>query len=131
MKPLLACIVPFALCAAAGPTLALDYSCRNAELEISCTNGRCSPSNGFTPMSAGVNTRRRVMSICAYSGCWDGRAAHVVVTPTHVVAHGPRLKPNSPQLGPAAAVLVIDRTTSGGSFTGFGFQNPMTCSLAP
>ena len=114
---------------ASDPALALGYSCRNADFEISCRSGKCSASDGFTPMGVDLDTRTRSMSACAYSGCWKGRAAHVIVTRTHVVAHGLGLKPNSPQLRPESAALVIDRETSSASFSGFGFQNPMTCSV--
>ncbi|MGA9581459.1 MAG: hypothetical protein WBR13_05780 [Allosphingosinicella sp.] len=59
------------LIAGATPAAAQDFTCSNKSAEISCDGGACKVnSDGFTPMSLGRTGNR--LSICAYSGCWEG-----------------------------------------------------------
>lgn len=55
------------------PAAAQDFNCRNAEAEIRCDKGACEvvKDQGFTPM--GLTRRGNMLSICAYSGCSQGR----------------------------------------------------------
>lgn len=50
------------------------WNCRNADMEIGCSEGRCEATigHGFTPMGVAFNDDGEV-SICAYSGCWEGQ----------------------------------------------------------
>ncbi len=68
MKPLIALAVSGLL---ALPALAAaeTWTCRNMELEISCAEG-CTVSEEHTPVDIFVSAEE--MSICAYSGCWEG-----------------------------------------------------------
>jgi hypothetical protein len=53
------------------PAVAADFSCRNAEAEIRCDNGKCEvATESFTPM--GVSRTGNILEVCAYSGCWKG-----------------------------------------------------------
>jgi hypothetical protein len=64
-------IASLMLAVAATPAAAQDFSCRNKAAEISCASEGCEvKTDGFTPMS--LSRQGRQLSICAYSGCWEG-----------------------------------------------------------
>ena len=46
------------------------WSCRNTDLEVSCSGTKCEVAEHHTPMDVYVSAS--AMSICAYSGCWEG-----------------------------------------------------------
>lgn len=57
--------------AAGVPAAAADFTCSNEAAEIRCGDGACEANtDGFTPMSLSRTGNR--LSICAYSGCWEG-----------------------------------------------------------
>lgn len=53
-----------------------EWSCSNPDIEVRCTEGRCSGSSGdqFTPLSVSFDEQGH-LSVCAYSGCWEGAGA--------------------------------------------------------
>ncbi|MDW9414243.1 hypothetical protein GOB15_07185 [Sinorhizobium meliloti] len=106
-----------------------DCSCRNGEFEISCDSDRCESSESFTPAGGGVNTSTKDMSVCAYSGCWEGKADSIITSQDHIIAYSDQLKGNNPGLQPTSAAIIIDRETLGATLNAFGFQSPMSCSL--
>lgn len=53
------------------PAIAVDWSCRNVAVEIACNEDGCEASDDHTPMDVSVS--RAAISVCAYSGCWEGR----------------------------------------------------------
>lgn len=68
----------FALAAAAlagsSPAAGHDLICRNEAAEIRCDGGRCrAETESFTPMQ--FTLRRRAVTLCAYSGCWEGHVS--------------------------------------------------------
>lgn len=46
------------------------WACSNQDVEITCDGRGCQASYAFTPMS--VSLSREDISVCAYSGCWQG-----------------------------------------------------------
>jgi hypothetical protein len=57
--------------AAGAPAAAQNFTCSNKAAEIKCGGGTCEvTTDGFTPMSLSRTGNR--LSICAYSGCWEG-----------------------------------------------------------
>jgi hypothetical protein len=61
-----------ALLAAPLPALGHDFSCSNKAAEIRCEGGGCLVETAsFTPMQ--LTRTGAVISLCAYSGCWEGR----------------------------------------------------------
>lgn len=48
------------------------WHCRN-ELEVWCTADGCAAAGEFTPMDIWADPKGGV-SVCAYSGCWEGAA---------------------------------------------------------
>ncbi|MCA1444488.1 hypothetical protein I6F07_30765 [Ensifer sp. IC4062] len=115
---------PFDAVAASGA-----YSCSNGQFEIRCDSDKCQSSEGFTPAGGGVNTGTKDMSVCAYSGCWEGKADSIIASQGHIIAYSDRLQGNNPGLQPTSAAIVIDRETLGATLNAFGFQSPMSCSL--
>ena len=54
------------------PASAHDFSCRNQAAEIQCADGECRAEiESFTPMR--LTRAGPLISLCAYSGCWEGR----------------------------------------------------------
>lgn len=67
-----------ALCFLAGSwfapqTLGEEWHCRNPDVEVFCSDGRCGASlaDNFTPLSVYFNGEGR-LEVCAYTGCWEG-----------------------------------------------------------
>lgn len=108
LAALIIMLPPFDAFAASGA-----YSCSNGEFEIRCNSYKCESSEGFTPAGGGVNTSTKDMSICAYSGCWEGKADSIIASAGHIIAYSDRLRGNSPSLQPTSAAIVIDRETIG------------------
>jgi len=105
------------------------YSCGNGAMEVQCDADKCESSESHTPMAGGVDTSTRKISICAYSACWSGKAEILLNDEDFVVAYGKDLRPNNATAGRATIVFVIDPENLGATFNGFGFQNPMSCSV--
>lgn len=88
-------------------------------------------------MEAEVDVSRRTMRVCAYSGCWAGRAEALHENARFAFMRGDRLRPVSPVPGQAAkglggaeaAAVVVDRQHLGGSLVAFGFVQPMSCTV--
>lgn len=73
------CAIPLAAAMLLAPAPAAgqgrDFSCRNEAAEIQCAGAGCSvATDGFTPME--LTRRGRTLSLCAYSGCREGRVAY-------------------------------------------------------
>jgi len=68
-------ILVFALLGASRDGLPPDaWRCRN-QVEVWCTADGCAATNPdeFTPMDISANSAGN-LSVCAYSGCWSGKA---------------------------------------------------------
>ena len=114
------------------PAGATAYTCRNRDYEVICNTQGCKASEGFTPMRAEVDVTRRTMTVCAYSGCWAGRADALHESARYAFLRGDRLRPVNPvagQGGAEAAAVVVDRQHLGGSLLAFGFVQPMSCTV--
>ena len=55
---------------ATAPVEPAGWNCRNTDLEVSCSGAKCEVAEQHTPMDVYVSSSE--MSICAYSGCWEG-----------------------------------------------------------
>lgn len=117
---------------------AATWSCRNNDLEITCNDGKCEAAgcdcddgNGFTPMQVSV-ADSGAMSICAYSGCWEG-SGNVTITDDFFVILGEDLvfstAPDSEGSGQSIA-LAIDRNDSIGILKAGSFAHPVTCEVS-
>ena len=51
------------------------WTCSNQDTEIACDTSGCEVAETFTPMSVSLDTGS--LSVCAYSGCWQGPPSSV------------------------------------------------------
>ena len=103
------------------------WACRN-DLEISCKAGKCEAGESFTPMDVRVDDAG-AMSVCAYSGCWEGTGT--VVTSEHfVVLTGHDLTfstaPDSED-SKEDIVIAIDRDDNVAILKAGAFAHPLLC----
>lgn len=109
-------------------SVAEEWHCKN-DIEVSCLDGSCKviDDDGFTPMSINV-TGTGAVSVCAYSGCWEG-AAERVPTDGYFIVVGHRL-PFSTNPDPRMAqdiILAIDKTDNVGLLKVDTFAQPLIC----
>jgi hypothetical protein len=110
---------------------AKQWVCSNQAAEISCGKTGCNVAEGFTPMSVGLDTKGK-MSVCAYSGCWEGKASKIVKTGSYTTFYSNRLKWSQNEgTGPSYidASVTIDRRQSYATMLAAGYAHPMTCKL--
>ena len=106
-----------------------SWQCQN-DLEIQCTTEGCevAAEGEFTPLRVHVDDSGS-MSICAYSGCWEG-TGKVVQGEEFLMLLGENLKfstsPDSTEAQESIA-LVIDRTDSIGILKAGTFSQPVRC----
>ena len=110
------------------PAAAQDFNCRNLEAEISCDGGKCeiTRDQGFTPM--GLTRRGDVLSICAYSGCSEGR---VLVSRTRggiAMLYADVRRAATPGGAAEPLAVLYDRKARTAQMRWGGFSNTMTCS---
>lgn len=112
------------------PTFAeneIGWLCRNTDTEISCGDGTCEirPRDGFTPME--VTVRLGHMSVCAYSGCWNGTPILVEDDSLlYVQSHDLRWIHNEDAV-PATFQLALNKDTRVAVLNGERFAHPMHC----
>jgi hypothetical protein len=117
-----------ALAMMSASSFAREYTCRNEQLEITCTKGKCERADSFTPASVSIDTSTRSMSVCLYATCFDGKASQLVVNRRYVIARGDRLKANSGR-GSEAGVMVIDLADKSGVLVTMSYRSPITCEV--
>ncbi len=111
---------------------AARWSCTN-DLEVSCNDGACEAEagDGFTPMSVDLDGSG-ALSVCAYSGCWEG-AAEVLETAEFLVLVGHALEFSTARGSDSARadiVVAIDRTDGVGTLKAGEFAQPLLCEPA-
>lgn len=121
LRALLACLF---LAAGTGPAAA--WLCRNADLEVTCNDQGCQAAEAFTPMDVFLSEEGR-MAVCAYSGCWEGRANQIVRTDDYLILAASAL-PWSGSGGSAAAIgVLLDKESGIAVINGAGFAHPLQC----
>lgn len=71
------------------------------------------------------------MSVCAYSGCWEGQAASILMSGEYLTFHATDLKwSQSPTDAGIACAATIDRQSRTGTIMVDNFAHPMTCERA-
>lgn len=109
----------------AGATPAGQVSCRNAELEISCGQGKCTAAESFTPMAVTLGMQGR-LSVCAYSGCWEGRA-RMRREGRFRIFTGIALEWTGTTPGRADFAVIFDTSDRVAILKGAGFAHPLVC----
>ncbi len=89
-----------------------SWNCQNEAVEIGCDASGCKVSDAHTPMS--VSLRPDQMSVCAYTGCWEGRPDAVITTGQFQTWTGSSLVWSSaPQAESGATVSITVNTKDG------------------
>lgn len=119
----------FALALAVSSTFAMaeSWTCRNQSAEISCDDQHCEVNqDGFTPFDISTNGKNE-LSVCAYSGCWSGKATTFQAKP-YLIVTGHQLKwSHDAKQTPAQFMLNIDTKSKVGFIQGEGFAMPIQC----
>lgn len=105
------------------------WRCRN-DLEVSCYQGSCEATAGddFTPMSVRAYATG-AMSVCAYSGCWEG-TGEIFESDEFRIFAGHDLEFSTSADSPsdrADVVLAIDRSDGVGTLKVGAFAQPLLC----
>lgn len=105
--------------------LTQTWRCRN-DIEISCTGEGCvtEATDSFTPMDIYVETTGN-MSICAYTGCWEGDGQALTKEP-FLIFFGEDLD-FSTAPDPQDIVLTIDRRDRVGLLKVATYALPVLC----
>ncbi len=109
------------------------WQCRN-DLEVRCGDGGCEAEtgDGFTPMSVdfdGAGT----MTVCAYSGCWEG-SGEVFASGEFLVLAGrdlPFTTAPDPEAGGADVLIALDRADAVATLKVGEFAHPLVCKSVP
>ena len=110
-----------------------QWQCHN-DVEISCEVGRCEAADrdSFTPMAVRFDAAGS-MSVCAYSGCWEGTGT-VVKREPFIVLTGHDL-PFSTAADSAARradiAIVLDREDEVAILKAGAFAHPLRCEKSP
>lgn len=109
------------------PAIAQDFNCRNAEAEMRCDNGACeiAMDQGFTPM--GLTRRGRTLSICAYSGCSEGRILMQRTRGGIAMLYADVRRTTMPGGAAEPLAVIYDRKSRTAQMRWGGFSNAMTC----
>ena len=103
------------------------WRCRN-DVEVQCGEEGCEARDPFTPMDVTVDDTGR-MSVCAYTGCWEGTGS-AVESGGFLVLLGLDLEFKTSSDSPsdrADIVIAIDRADGISILKAGGFAQPMLC----
>jgi len=105
-----------------------SWNCRN-DLEITCDSKKCEAQieDGFTPMDVSVDNNSGSMSVCAYTGCWEG-IGKVLKSENFTIITAHHLKFSTAQDSEGIdIVIVIDRHDNIGIIKAGAFAQPLIC----
>ena len=112
---------------ASSSALAVDWNCRNYDMEISCSSEKCEVSDGFTPIDVYFDDKGN-MSIGVYTGVWEG-VGKVLKQEKYTIVIGNKLRFSNSNSDDTNAdfLIVIDTQDKVALFKGAGYAMPMTC----
>ena len=111
----IAVFLSFALPGVATASGTQQWNCRNTDFGIVCFDtGKCEVADSFTPMDITVSPDE--LSICAYSGCWEGKPIFAQSGP-HIYARSESLKWSHNEKT-AAFQLIVDTDSKLGMVLG-------------
>jgi hypothetical protein len=110
--------------------LADSWNCRN-DLEIRCYSEKCEAQikDDFTPMDVSVDNNSGSMSVCAYTGCWEG-IGKVFISENFAIITGDDLKFSTAQDSEDMnqnIVIVIDMRDNIAIIKAGTFAHPLIC----
>lgn len=106
-----------------GYSTAKTWKCTNKDLEIQCTAEKCDSSDGFTPIQVSINSESGYMSICAYSGCFEGTGV-TTKNQSHLLFSGLALS-NAENSADVMVALDIEKKVA--VLSGMSFAMPLHC----
>jgi hypothetical protein len=107
------------------PAQAQDFYCRNEAAEIRCVSNSCEVEReSFTPMELRRTGNR--LSICAYSGCWEGPIA-MRRSRGGVTFLSATVRSKAPAEPSSASLSVMFDHEGTAQVRWLGFSNAMTC----
>ncbi len=106
-----------------------DFSCRNRASEIRYGAGECrSESESFTPMD--LTRAGPVITLCAYSGCWEGRVRFERSRSGVHFLQGRVRRTGSAAQGGSSLLSIMHSPRDGTAQINWnGFFSVLTCSL--
>lgn len=115
-------------CMVASATAQPDWQCRNHEFEISCNSSQCERAESHTPMDIYLSDQE--ISVCAYTGCWEGRADTASNMGRFLTYTGLDLPFSTQADAKVDLSVTIDTENGVGTVLVAGlFVTPLTCSL--
>lgn len=106
------------------------WECRNESVEITCDAEACAVTETHTPMHVHIDAGR--MSVCAYTGCWEGDASITASAGQFLWITGDALPFSTMPDSTANMALQLDRETQVATLiVSGGFAHPMRCSPWP
>lgn len=104
----------------------ISWNCRNADFEISCSDGVCTASADHTPMDISVGDE--MISWCAYSGCWEGTPSALMRSGRFVSFYGNALENDADPSSTVDVAIVIDTQSGTANIMAVDlFATPATC----
>ena len=106
---------------------AINWQCRNHDLEIACDTKQCTPAESFTAMDIHLNDITGHMNICAYTGCWEGRGKvlrerHYIIFTAHHLAFS-----NIITQIKTSFIIALDTHDHIAVLKGAGYAMPLSC----
>lgn len=121
-----ALLLPLMLLPQAALAIEPGLSCSEMSLQIQCSDGTCTAEKDFTPMA--INLHGKDLSICAYSGCWEGEAV-IHQDEIGFAVLGKNLAWNGDAANKANFQLAISLPSLEGMVLGEGFASPLQCEM--
>jgi len=123
------CIVTLLAGCTSPPAPPMEWSCRNTVVEIFCQDGLCDvamPGN-FTPMELTLDEDGGI-SLCAYSGCWSGKAEKVSTAGNYFSVIGLGLPWSGTGGTPTDMSATLNMKTMVATLLTDDYAHPMTCT---
>lgn len=113
------------------PTPGMEWSCRNIDVEISCDGEGCDVATGddFTPMDLTLDADGG-MSLCAYSGCWSGKAIKTSTAGNYFTFIGVDLPWSGTNPDSADISATLNMKTMVATVLASDYAHPMTCNTS-
>lgn len=107
-----------------------EWVCTN-QIEVWCDEDSCAarPPEETTPLAVSAGRDGR-FSVCAYTGCWEGRTAPVAASGRYLWAADDVAFSADESLTAGVTLLIVDRDGVGFVRAG-GLATPLLCAPAP
>ncbi len=105
-----------------------NWTCRNVDVEIACDADGCEAASAHTPMAVSVSPS--TLSVCAYSGCWEGRTSGWLKSGRFQTFSASDLPFSTDHGDPADVSVTVDTATGIGTILVSGrYAHPARCMV--